>query len=303
MVFETRKLIWVETVTEAEALLLEANLIKSLKPKYNIIFRDDANYISVFISHEESPMIRSHRGAKRNKGAKKDGDYFGPYPSADAVHRTIEMLEKAFQLRTCKSSVFAHRTRPCLKYDIKRCSAPCVGKISKSDYQAQVQLAQDFLRGKGNRVHQKLQAEMTVAAKNLEYEKAAQLRDTLQALSAVHHNRTALTHAIKNGDVFAVVQQAGKAAVQGYFYRHGQHVGNHTFFPRGVAEAEPAETLQIFLTQYYSQRTPPPAVYVNVVPNDAEALAEALTLPCAQPCADSSPKTGRKIEHHATSRA
>jgi excinuclease ABC subunit C len=286
MVFETRQLVVVQTRTEAEALLLEANLIKSLKPKYNIIFRDDASYVSVVITDEASPQIRSHRGARRQKGT-----YFGPYPSAGAVYNTLELMEKVFRLRTCAPGVFAHRSRPCLKYDIKRCSAPCVGKIAPADYAASVQLASRFLRGERQAVVGELQARMQQLAAAEAFEAAAVVRDQIVAVSAVVGASTALSHVLPEADVFALVRVGDQLAVQGFFYRHGQHVGNHTWFPNhlqsalgegvGQPEARPdalpdAEVLRLFLALHYTQRPPPPLICTNVAPTEAVMLAEAL---------------------------
>ncbi len=272
MVFETRELVIVETRTEAEALLLEANLIKSLKPKYNITFRDDSTYPSIVITKEDTPRVRSHRGSLKQKA-----HVFGPYPDAGAVHRTIDLLERAFRLRTCADSVFRHRTRPCLKYDVKRCSAPCVGKIDAEDYRHLVQQALDFLDGKGTAVHKALQEQMADAAANWNYEEAATIRDRLQALASINTAANAMTHALPEADVFALVQSGGQTAVQGFFYRGGQHVGNHTYYPKGVEELDAAETLRVFLSLHYAARPAPPLVLTSDAVADSEALAEALS--------------------------
>jgi excinuclease ABC subunit C len=282
MVFETRSLVVVQTRTEAEALLLEANLIKSLKPKYNIIFRDDASYVSVLITDEASPQIRSYRGARRQKGT-----YFGPYPSAGAVYATLELMEKVFRLRTCAPGVFAHRSRPCLKFDIKRCSAPCVGKISQADYAASVQLASRFLRGERQAVVAELQARMQQLAAAEAFEAAAVVRDQIMAVSAVVGASTAMSHVLPDADVFALVRVGSQLAVQGFFYRHGQHVGNHVWHPNhlqaalgdeaGGPDALPdAEVLRLFLALHYTQRPPPSLICTNVAPTEAAMLAEAL---------------------------
>ena len=290
MVFETRELIIVETATEAEALLLEANLIKSLKPKYNIIFRDDANYISVLITQEETPMIRHHRGAKRQKG-----DYYGPYPSADAVYKTLDILERTFRLRTCKPSIFNHRTRPCLKYDIKRCSAPCVGKISPESYAKSIRQAKLFLDGKSTQIQKELQQDMLKASANLDYEQAADIRDKLQQLVAVSSNNTTLTHAIPSGDVFACIIEGGKACIQVFSYRNGQHIGNKQYFPTIDAEDTPNTVLRHFLPQYYDSRLAPPIILCNEPPQEAEELAEALALRTSHKVTIQTPQRGDKL--------
>jgi len=276
MVFETRELVVVETRTEAEALLLEANLIKSLKPRYNIIFRDDASYVSVVITDEETPMIRSHRGARRQKG-----DYFGPYPSAMAVYRTLDLMERAFRLRSCADSVFRHRTRPCLKYDIKRCSAPCVGKIDHDDYMRLVGEAKRFLKGERGVIVAELQAQMQEFSKQLEFEKAGAVRDRIKALRNVVGRQGGLTHALEEADVFAMVQEGGRIAVQVFYYRDGQHVANQVYFPgsRQLEEAEDlGEALRVFMALHYTQRAVPPCIYCNLEPAERGTLEEALSV-------------------------
>ncbi|MFZ2587034.1 MAG: excinuclease ABC subunit UvrC [Alphaproteobacteria bacterium] len=274
MVFETRELVVVETRTEVEALLLEANLIKSLKPRYNIIFRDDASYVSVVITDEPTPLIRAHRGPKKHKGT-----YFGPYPSASSVYATLDVMERAFKLRTCKDTVFAHRTRPCLKYDIKRCSGPCVGKIAPEAYMATVVQAKRFLKGERQEVLTHLQEQMAFKADRLDYEGAAAVRDSIKALSGVSSASTAMTHALDEADVFALVHEGGKVGVQAFYYRHGQHVGNHMFTPSyGDDVQNDAELMRVFLAMHYTSRVPPLRVVVNVMPAEHEMLMEALAV-------------------------
>ncbi|RYG61669.1 MAG: excinuclease ABC subunit UvrC [Alphaproteobacteria bacterium] len=275
MVFETRDLVVVETRTEAEALLLEANLIRSLKPRYNIIFRDDASYVSVVITDEETPLIRSHRGARKAKG-----DYFGPYPSASAVYQTLDLMERAFRLRTCPESIFRHRTRPCLKYDIKRCSGPCVGKINKDDYKQTVREARQFLRGERDSVLKELQAQMAVYAAEMHYERAGAVRDRIKALSAVAGSSSSLSHGLAEADVFAIVSEGGKLGIQAFYYRNGQHVGNQMYYPKydmGEGESlDVAEALRVFLALHYTQRAAVGYVYLNREPAEKDMLAEAL---------------------------
>lgn len=289
MVFEARDLAVVETETEAEALLLEINLIKSLKPKYNIMFRDDTSYPYILISHEETPRVLYHRGAKKIKG-----DYFGPYPAAGYVHQTLELMERAFRLRTCSPSVFKNRTRPCLKFDIKRCSAPCVNKISEKGYAELISQARDFLKGKGTAVQKALQVQMQKAAEVENYEGAAVYRDRLQALARVTQNSTALTEALKDGDVFGLALNGGKACVQGFFYRGGQHVGNQSFFPKGVEEMVPEQVMQQFLALHYENRQIPRHIVCEPAPSDLETLQEALSMTSGHKVEISSPKRGEK---------
>lgn len=307
MVFETRELVVVEVPTEAEALLLEANLIKSLKPRYNIIFRDDSSYVSVLITDEETPMIKSHRGARRTKG-----DYFGPYPSASAVYQTLDLMERAFRLRTCVETVFKNRTRPCLKYDIKRCSGPCVGKIDKKAYAATVAQAKRFLRGERGEVLKEMQKAMEAASAALEFEQAGVIRDRIKALSHVSGG-SALSHALAEADVFAIVREGGRLGIQAFYYRNGQHVGNQMYYPRGVEPGteEPAsggetddeglaEALRVFLALHYTQRAAVGQVVCNIAPADVETLGEALSVSAGRKVKIDVPKSGDKravIEH------
>ncbi len=273
MVFETCELVIVETPTEAEALLLEISLIKALKPKYNVVFKDDSSYVQLLISEEDVPQVRAHRGKKTLKG-----HYFGPYPSADAVYKTIDLIERVFQLRSCKNSVFKHRTRPCLKYDIKRCSAPCVGKISPAAYAKCVREAKAFLNGHEDKVQKRVQQRMQAASVRLEYEEAAKERDRLKALVAVTSNRTTLTHGVKNADVFALARVGNKACVQAFYYRHGRHVGNVAHFPKCEDDVPDAALMQAFLGQYYEGKPVPPAILCNILPVDFDVLAAAFRL-------------------------
>lgn len=290
MVFETRELVVLETRTEVEALLLEANLIKSLKPRYNILFRDDASYVSVLITDEAVPVIRKHRGPKKAKG-----DYFGPYPSAAAVYATLDLMERAFRLRTCSDSVFKGRTRPCLKYDIKRCSGPCVGCIAPEAYAETVRQAKRFLRGERGDVLAQLQAEMQAKSVALDYEGAATVRDRIRALAAVSTASTAMTHALDEADVFALVREAGKVAVQAFYYRHGQHVGNQLFVPRHLDEEDgDAAAMRYFLALHYTNRAVPSRVVLNVAPDEQEMLVEALEVGAGRKVLVEVPQRGDK---------
>lgn len=289
MVFQTRDLVVVETRTEAEALLLEANLIKSLKPKYNILFRDDASYPAILITDEPTPMMRYHRGAKREKG-----EYFGPYPAADAVYKTLDTLERAFRLRTCDKSTFSNRSRPCLKFDIGRCSAPCVGKISAVDYRENVKQASLFLQGKGTEVHRWLQEKMQAAAAAEQFEQAAEYRDRLGAIAKTTSHASAMTHGVEDADVFAAASQNGHVCVQGFFYRNGQHVGNQTYFPTGVEETEPAEIMRLFLAMHYASRAVPRVVLVHPLPAEADMLVEAFSVSAGHRVDIQSPTRGDK---------
>ena len=272
MVFETTALQIVETATEAEALLLEANLIKSLKPRYNVRLTDDSSYLGILFTKHEAPRLVPHRGARQ-----KAGQYFGPYPNGEAVRRTIDTLERAFQLRTCKDSIYINRTRPCLKYDIKRCCAPCVGYVSPQQYAARVKQACMFLQGQSKTVQNQMQQDMLAASEAQNYEHAAQLRDRLQALQAITGESGALTHGLKTADVFALALEGGKAVVQAYIYRNGQHVNNQLYHPVTAQEDDPTVVMSAFLAQYYAGRTPPGHIYVNVLPAEVDMLRAALT--------------------------
>lgn len=291
MVFETHELVVVETATEVEALLLEANLIKSLKPKYNVLLRDDKSFVSILITHDDSPLIQYHRGAK-----KKKGDYFGPYPSSDAVYRTLDMLERTFQLRTCKDTIFKHRTRPCLKYDIKRCTAPCVGKVSKEAYAEQVAEAKMFLKGQGKAVKKRIQNRMLAAAEKEDYERAALERDKLQALTYITNNRSALTNALTDADVFGLVQQGGKVAVQMFSYRGGQHVGNIIYYPRATEELTDAEIMRVFLALHYAQHYPPRHIITSHTPAEADVLQAAFSQNTSYKVTIATPKQGERLK-------
>jgi excinuclease ABC subunit C len=295
MVFETRQLVTVQTHTEAEALLLEANLIKSLKPKYNITLRDDSSYVSVVITGDATPLIRSHRGQRRDKS--KGDTYFGPYPSAGAVYQTLDFMERVFRLRTCSDSTFAHRTRPCLKYDLKRCTAPCVKRISASDYQKDVSAARQFLSGERAAVLATLQAQMNDHAAAMQYEAAAAVRDRIKAISQLTEASGAVTHILPEGDVFALITQGGKACVQAFYYRNGQHVGNHLFYPTYAAEQESdAELLRVFLALHYAARPAPSRILCNLEPAESATLAEALTTISGKRVQLETPVRGEKAE-------
>ncbi len=287
MVFLTRDLVLVQTKTEAEALLLEANLIKSLKPKYNILFRDDSSYPSILITDEDTPRLMHHRGAKRKKGS-----YFGPYPNPSSMYQTLDMMERVFLLRTCSDSVFKNRTRPCLKYDVKRCSAPCVHFIPADDYQKLVEEAKDFLKGKGQKVHKTIQKRMEKFSQNHEYEKAARERDRLQALSKVLSNQKIATYALDDADVFGLYATGGKVAVQVFYYRNGQHIGNQLFYPKNTHELDEGEILRQFITQHYNNRQVPKLVVTSHKAAEADILAEALSVTAGKKITLRHPKQG-----------
>ncbi len=272
MVALTRAMEFTTTASDIEALLLEANLIKRHRPPFNIVLRDDKSfpYIALDLNHP-FPSIGKYRGAR-----KAGFEYFGPFASAGAVHETLNALLKAFPLRTCPDSVFAHRSRPCLQYQIKRCSAPCVGRIDREAYHRLVQEVRLFLSGRSARIRDRLAREMQEAAEALEFERAAVLRDRLQALAHVQSRQGINTRRVKDADVVALAVEGGQACVQVFFYRDGRNYGNRAYFPAHVREAQPPEILAAFLAQFYAGHTPPPLVLLSHRPADLSLLEEAL---------------------------
>jgi excinuclease ABC subunit C len=287
MIAETANMEFVTTGTETEALLLESNLIKQLRPRYNVLLRDDKSFPYIFLSGDHpAPQIAKHRGSRQRKG-----DYFGPFASVWAVERTIDALQKAFLLRSCTDSYYENRTRPCLLFQIKRCSGPCTGEISHTDYQALAGQARDFLSGRSSAVKQLLSARMQQASEELEFEKAARYRDRLAALSAVQAGQDINTQGVEEADVFAIDEQAGQFCVQLFFFRNKQNWGNRALFPRADRSLSPAEVLASVLTQFYDDKPPPRLVLVSHELAESELIAEAL---CA--------RAGRKVELAAPKR-
>jgi excinuclease ABC subunit C len=288
MVFETRSIEVVTTDSEAEALLLEANLIKRLKPRFNIVLRDDKSYPWLVITDDHPyPQIAKHRGERR-KGA----SYYGPFASAWAVGQTITALQRVFLLRSCRDTVFASRTRPCLLYQIKRCSAPCVGRISREDYAALVREAKEFLAGGTPSIQKRLAAEMEEAAQRLEFERAAALRDRIRGLTHVQGKERVNLAAVGDADVVALHQAAGQTCVQVFFFRGGRNYGNRPYFLTHAKQDQgPEEVMGSFLTQLYDELPPPPLVLLSHEPPEAALIAEALSL-----------KAGRKVELHRPQR-
>jgi excinuclease ABC subunit C len=281
MIAETANMEFVTTGTETEALLLESNLIKQLRPRYNVLLRDDKSFPYIFLSGDHpAPQIAKHRGSRQRKG-----DYFGPFASVWAVERTIDALQKAFLLRSCSDSYYENRTRPCLLFQIKRCSGPCTGEISHTDYQGLADQARDFLSGRSTAVKQLLSERMQKAAEELEFEKAARYRDRLAALSAVQAGQDINTQGVEEADVFAIDEQAGQFCVEIFFFRNKQNWGNRALFPRADKSLTPAEVLASVVTQFYDDKPPPKLVLLSHELAEAELIAEAL---CA--------RAGRKVE-------
>ena len=283
MIAATASVEVITTEGEVEALLLESNLIKRLKPHYNILLRDDKSFPYILLRRDHHwPQIAKYRGAKSGKG-----DYFGPFASAGAVDLTINALQRAFPLRSCSDSVLESRTRPCLQYQIKRCTAPCVGRISKTDYDGLVEEARAFLAGRSRQVQRRLTDRMTAASDALEFETAAAYRDRIKALAHIQMRQGINLPSMGDADVVAIHDEAGQACVQVFFFRSGQNYGNRAFFPRHGADETAERILRAFIGQFYSAREAPPLVMVNRSLEEAALLAEALTL-----------KAGRRVRLH-----
>ena len=290
MVAQTHAMVFVTTESEAEALLLEANLIKQLKPRYNVVLRDDKSfpYIHICTGHPAARLLK-HRGARTSPG-----DYFGPFASAGAVFRTLNALQRAFLLRTCSDSYYAHRTRPCLLYQIKRCSAPCTGEIGLGDYAKLVGEARDFLSGRSRAVRERLAEEMAQASAALDFEKAARLRDRISALSAIQGEQAVNPRSIPEADVFAVCEEAGQYCVEAFFFRTYQNWGNRAYFPRADRALGPEEVLDAFLAQFYLERPAPRLVLLSHAVPSAEALCQVLSARAGHRIAIGAPRRGEK---------
>ncbi len=281
MVAETRKLEVISTASEVEALLLESNLIKRLRPRYNVLLRDDKSFPYILLTKDETvPRLTKHRGAHTLAG-----DYFGPFASAGAVNRTITALEKAFLLRSCSDSVYAARTRPCLLYQIKRCSAPCVGRISEADYQGLVGDAKAFLAGRDERVKAELGQAMEAASAALDFEQAARYRDRLRALAHIQSHQEINLEGIDDADVVAAAAEGGVVCIQVFFFRAGRNYGNRAYFPSHDKALDSEAVLAAFLAQFYDNKPPPPLVLLSDAVPQQELIAEALTQ-----------RAGRKVE-------
>jgi len=281
MIAETAGMMFLTTRTEVEALLLEQNLIKQLKPRYNVLMRDDKSFPNILIGKEHPfPQIKKHRGAKKEKGS-----YFGPFASAGAVNRTLNQLQKVFLLRNCSDPMFESRTRPCLQYQIKRCSAPCVGKISEADYDGLVSDAERFLSGKSTTVQADLAKAMAEASEAMEFERAAALRDRIRALTAVQSAQGINPRGVTEADVIALHLDHGQACVQVFFIRANQSWGNRDFYPRTGSGAEEPEILEAFLTQFYDDKEPPRLILLSHPVENPDLVAQAL-----------SDRAGRKVE-------
>ena len=281
MIFETTSMMFLTTRTETEALLLEQNLIKQLKPRYNVLLRDDKSFPNILIGKEHAfPQIKKHRGKKSEKGS-----YFGPFASAGAVARTLNQLQKVFLLRNCSDSMFEGRTRACLQYQIKRCAAPCVGKISPAAYGDLVADAERFLQGKTTDVQAGLAAEMGRASDGMEFERAAALRDRIKALTQIQSAQAINPQGVAEADVVALHLDQGQACVQVFFIRANQSWGNRDFYPKTGAGAEAPEIMEAFLAQFYDDKDPPRLILLSHGVENDDLVGQLL-----------SDRAGRKVE-------
>ncbi len=296
MIAATRAVEFIVTRTETEALLLEANLIKRLRPRFNVVLRDDKSFPYILITSDHwAPQILKHRGARTRAGR-----YYGPFASVWAVNRTINALQRAFLLRSCSDPFFESRTRPCLLYQIKRCSGPCTKEIEFSDYSALVGEANDFLSGRSKKVKDELADEMEKASAALDFERAAIYRDRLAALSAIQSHQGVNPRTVEEADVFAVYQQGGFSCVEVFFFRTGQNWGNRAYFPKADRSLAAGEVLSAFLAQFYDDRPPPRLILISHDIPDRELLAEALCTKVGHRIEITRPLRGEKkdlVEH------
>jgi excinuclease ABC subunit C len=292
MIRDTASMMFLTTRTEVEALLLEQNLIKQLKPRYNVLARDDKSFPNILVSLEHRfPQIKKHRGAKKEKGS-----YYGPFASAGAVNRTLNQLQKVFLLRNCSDAMFESRTRPCLLYQIKRCSAPCTGLIGEADYHALVADAEEFLQGKTTKVQSDLAQKMQAASEAMEFERAAALRDRIRALTQVQSAQGINPQGVREADVIGLHVEGGQACVQVFFIRANQSWGNHDYYPRTGQGAEPAELLQAFMGQFYDDKDPPRLILLSHEIDDPDLMVEALSLKAGRKVEVAVPQRGEKAE-------
>ncbi|WP_347832871.1 excinuclease ABC subunit UvrC [uncultured Planktomarina sp.] len=292
MINETSSMMFLTTKTETEALLLEQNLIKQLKPKYNVLLRDDKSFPNILVSHEHGfPQIKKHRGAKKEKG-----NYYGPFASAGAVNRTLNQLQRFFLLRDCSDSQFEARTRPCLQYQIKRCCAPCVGYVKAEEYATLVRDAERFLGGKSTHIQAELAQDMQTASDNMEFERAGALRDRIKAMTQVQTSQGINPQGVPEADVIALHMVAGQACVQVFFIRGNQNWGNRDYYPRVVGDVSIAEVMQAFVGQFYSDREPPRMVLLSDAIEDTDLMVEALTGKLGRKVEIAVPLRGEKLE-------
>jgi excinuclease ABC subunit C len=301
MITQTVAMEFVSTRTETEALLLEANLIKRLRPRFNVLLRDDKSFPYILMAEDhEAAQLMKHRGARNSKGS-----YFGPFASAGAVGRTINALQKAFLIRTCSDSVYETRTRPCLLYQIKRCSAPCTGEISLEDYGHLVDDAKAFLSGKSKQVKADLAKQMERASEDLDFERAAVYRDRISALSQIQSHQGINPRSVEEADVFALHAEGGQFCVQVFFFRTGQNWGNHAYFPKADKSVEPEEVLQSFLSQFYDNKPIPKLILTSHKLPEANLMADAFSQHAGRKIEIGKPQRGEKrdLVNHAVTNA
>lgn len=291
MISETASMMFLTTRTETEALLLEQNLIKQLKPRYNVLLRDDKSFPNVLVTDHAFPMVKKHRGAKKEKG-----QYFGPFASAGAVNRTLSQLQRVFLLRNCTDSQFEGRTRPCLQYQIKRCTAPCVGYITEAEYRKSVKDAADFLSGKTAQIQESLAADMMAASEAMEFERAASLRDRIKALTQVQTAQGINPRTVAEADIIALHTENGQACVQVFFIRANQNWGNFDFYPRISGDEDLSEVMEAFVGQFYSDREPPKALVLSHGLDNEDLMAEALAEKAGRKVEITVPQRGEKAE-------
>jgi excinuclease ABC subunit C len=292
MIAETSEMLFVTTASEIEALLLESNLIKRLKPRYNVSYRDDKSFPNILLREDHPfPQLLKHRGAKSTKGV-----YFGPFASAGAVNRTLNTLQRAFLLRSCSDSVFESRTRPCLLFQIKRCSAPCVGRIDEAGYAELVGEAESFLAGKSRVVQDALVKDMNQAAEALDFERAARLRDRVRAMSHIQSSQGINPTTFAEADLFAAYTEGGHTCIQVFFFRAGQNWGNRPYFPRHDRDLSTSEVLASFVAQFYDDRIAPGLILLSEEIAEHELLAEALALRAEHKVEIAVPQRGEKRE-------
>jgi len=292
MVSETAAMEFVSTHTEAEALLLEANLIKRYKPRYNILLRDDKSFPKILLTADHAfPQVLKHRGVETGKG-----DYFGPFASVWAVNETLTVLQRAFFLRTCSDSVFANRSRPCLLFQIKRCSAPCVDRIDEKDYGALVAEARAFLTGESQSIQRELARKMQQASDNLDYELAADYRDRIRALTRIQAHQDINPRGLGDADVFAAHQAGGNTCIQVFFFRAGRNYGNRAYYPTHGKDDDEAKVLEAFIGQFYDNKEPPRTVLVSCHLPQQQLVADALSVNAERKVDVISPQRGDKLK-------
>lgn len=292
MIRETAAMMFLTTRTETEALLLEQNLIKQLKPRYNVLLRDDKSFPNILVTGDHAfPMIKKHRGAKKQKG-----HYYGPFAGAGAVNRTLNQLQRVFLLRNCSDSDFETRTRPCLQYQIKRCSGPCCGLISEQDYAASVRDAEKFLQGRTKGIQEALARQMQDASEAMAFERAAALRDRIKALTQVQSAQGINPQSTPEADVIALHRDGGQACVQVFFIRAGQNWGNHDYYPRISGDEDPSEVMEAFVGQFYTNREPPRMLILSHGLDNDDLMANALAEKVERKVDIIVPQRGEKAE-------